>query len=54
MVSGWLIVMAALVLLTRVAERYGFVAAGLAVEGLGLGLMAQRYRLIQLEDKSRR
>jgi hypothetical protein len=54
MVSGWLIVMAALVLLTRVAERYGFVVAGVAVEVLGLVLLAQRYRALQLEETSRR
>jgi hypothetical protein len=54
MVSGWLIVMAALVLLTRLAERYGFVVAGFAVEVLGLVLLAQRYRSMQLEEKSRR
>ena len=54
MVSGWLIVMAALVLLTRLAERYGFIVAGLAVEVLGLVLLAQRYRAMQLEEKSRR
>lgn len=53
MVSGWLIVMAALVLLTRAAERYGFVVAGVAVEVLGLVLLAQRYRAMQLEEKSR-
>ncbi len=54
MVSGWLIVMTALVLLTRVGERYGFVAAGVAVEVLGLVLLARQYRSIQLEEKSRR
>jgi hypothetical protein len=53
MVSGWLIVMAALVLLTRIAERYGFVVAGLAVEILGLVLLAQRYRALQLEENRR-
>jgi hypothetical protein len=54
MVSGWLIAMAALVLLTRLLERYGFVVAGLAVEVLGVFLLAQRYRAIQLQEKSRR
>ncbi len=54
MLSGWLIVVAALVLLTRLPERYGFVVAGLAVEVLGLVLLAQRYRTMQLEEKSRR
>jgi hypothetical protein len=53
MVSGWLIVMAALVLLTRIAERYGFVLAGLAVEILALVLLAQRYRALQLEENRR-
>ena len=54
MVSGWLIAMAALVLLTRLLERSCFVAAGLSVEVLGLVLLAQRYRAMQLEEKSRR
>jgi uncharacterized membrane-anchored protein len=54
MVSGWLIVMAAMVLLTRLPERFGFVLAGLAVEVLGLLLLAQRYRAMQLEEKRRR
>ena len=46
--------MAALMLLTHLAERYGFVVAGLAVEILGLVLLAQSYRSMQLEEKSRR
>jgi uncharacterized membrane protein YccC len=54
MLSGWLIVMAALMLLTRLTERYGFVVAGLSVEILGLVLLAQSYRSMQLEEKSRR
>ena len=54
MISGWLIVMAAIVLLTRVAERYGFVAAGLAVQALGIVLLAQQYRAIELQEKVRR
>ena len=53
MFSGWLIVMSAIVLLTRVPERYGFVVAGLAVEMLGLVLLAQQYRAMQLEEKNR-
>jgi hypothetical protein len=54
MVSGWLIAMTALVLLTRTGELYGFILAGLAVEVLGLVLLAQGYRAMQLEEKSRR
>jgi hypothetical protein len=51
MVSGWAIVLAALVLLHGLGQRYGFVAAGLAVEVLGLVLLAQCYRAEQLPRK---
>ena len=49
LVSGWVIAMASLLLLTSLGQRFGFVGAGLAVEVLGLGLlargfMAQRHR----------
>lgn len=54
MLSGWLIVMAAVVLLPRIAERFGFVTAGLAVEVLGLVLLAQQYRSLQLAERPRR
>jgi hypothetical protein len=35
-------------------ERFGFVLAGMAVQALGIVLVAQRYRAMQLEEKSRR
>jgi len=54
MVSGWLIAMTALMLLTRLPERFGFVLAGMAVQALGIVLLARRYRSMQLEEKSRR
>jgi hypothetical protein len=44
MISGWLIVLAALVLLRTLGQRYGFTLAGIAVEALGLVLLAQGYR----------
>jgi ABC-type transport system involved in cytochrome bd biosynthesis fused ATPase/permease subunit len=51
MISGWLIVLAALVLLHGLGQRYGFVVAGVAVEVLGLVLLAQRYRAEQMPRK---
>ncbi len=39
--SGWIIVLAALVLLPGLGLRAAFIAAGLAVEILGLGLIAR-------------
>jgi len=48
MVSGWLIVMAALTMLHLVSQRYGFVVAGLIVEFLGVGMLANRYKTAQL------
>ncbi len=50
MVSGWFLAVAAVVLLGTTGLRLGFVAAALAVEGLGLGLIAQGYRATQLPD----
>jgi hypothetical protein len=47
MVSGWLIVMAALLLLAGTAQRLGFVLAGLLIELLGIALLAWHYRGIQ-------
>ena len=53
MVSGWLIVVASLVLLKQMGERWGFLAAGLGVEVLGLVLLAQRYRAGQMPEEAR-
>ncbi|MGC9198726.1 MAG: hypothetical protein ACP5E5_07275 [Acidobacteriaceae bacterium] len=47
MLSGWLLAAAALFLLDSVGERLLFVAAGLMVEALGLGLITYRYRSLQ-------
>lgn len=42
--SGWILVVLALVLLPSPGERAGFVAAALAVEGLGIGLGLRAHR----------
>ncbi len=47
MVSGWLLALAALLLLAGLGQRFTFVLAGLLVELLGLALIAQRYRSLQ-------
>ncbi len=41
LISGWLIALAALVMLPEFGARVGFVLAGLAVEIFGLGLIAR-------------
>ncbi len=41
LISGWWIALAALCLLTGLGQRFGFVLAGLAVEALGLVLIAR-------------
>jgi len=46
MVSGWLIVVASLVLLKQMGERWGFLAAGLV-------RLAQRYRAGQMPEEAR-
>jgi hypothetical protein len=45
--SGWLLVVAALLLLAGTGERAVFVVAGLLVEVLGLALLARYYRAVQ-------
>ena len=47
MVSGWLIAIAALLLLVGPGQRVAFVMAGLLVEFIGLVLVAQSYRALQ-------
>ena len=47
MVSGWLLTLAALLLLAGLTQRFAFVLAGLLVELLGLALIAHRYRSLQ-------
>jgi hypothetical protein len=43
-ISGWLIVMAALILLRATEQRLAFVFAALGVEVLGLALLTQGYK----------
>jgi ABC-type transport system involved in cytochrome bd biosynthesis fused ATPase/permease subunit len=44
LISGWLLVLAALLLLAGTGQRLAFAVSGLLVELLGLVLVAQRYR----------
>lgn len=44
LVSGWILIVLALVLLPSAGERATFVVAGLAVEGLGMGLAMRTHR----------
>jgi hypothetical protein len=50
LVAGWLLALAAIVLLASAPSRAVFVLAGLAVEGLGLAFVI-RSHLILREDK---
>ncbi len=47
MISGMAIVLAALVLLSGVGQRFAFALAGFAVELLGLGVLAYAYKSLQ-------
>lgn len=49
--SGWIIVVAALLMLATFAQRAAFVAAGMGVEVLGLFLLTQAYTSIQRRTK---
>ncbi len=51
LISGWGIVVAALVLLARLGQRYAFVTAGLGVEVLGLVLLARSYRALEVGER---
>ena len=44
--SGWIVVLAAVALLADGA-RAGFVLAGIAIEGLGLGLATHAHRFLE-------
>lgn len=46
LVSGFVVAVAALILLPALGLRFAFVAAGLAVECLGLWLLTQAHRAI--------
>jgi hypothetical protein len=50
LLSGWLLVLAAVVLLATMPARTTFVAAGIAVEVLGM-ILAIRSHLIPRENK---
>jgi hypothetical protein len=47
LLSGWLIVLTALVVLAGLGQRVAFVAAGLCVEVLGLVLLIRGYKALQ-------
>jgi hypothetical protein len=53
MVSGWLLLMAALLLLQAGAPQLLFVSAGILVEALGIGVLAHRYRTEQVAPQLR-
>ena len=47
LVLGWLLLLAALLLLRGQGQRLAFVVASLMVEALGLGVLAYGYRSVQ-------
>ena len=49
--SGWLIVVAALLMLAAFVQRAAFIAAGMGVEVLGLFLLTHAYTSIQRRTK---
>ena len=51
LVSGFFLALAALVLLPTPTMRFAFVAAGLGVEVLGVGLLTRAYTLLQKEHR---
>jgi hypothetical protein len=51
LLSGFFLVLTALVLLTSLAQRFAFVGAGFGVEILGLSLLTQSYRSIHKEHR---
>ncbi len=51
LLSGWLIVIAALVMLTTFVQRAAFVTAGMGLEILGLGLLTHNYTAEQRRAK---
>jgi hypothetical protein len=51
LLSGWLLVVAALVLLRSPGPRAVFVLAGVAVEVLGLALAARAHLVVAEEDQ---
>jgi hypothetical protein len=51
LLAGWGIVLSALALLGSAAAQTGFVLAGVAVEGLGLGMVARAHSIL-VEDEA--
>jgi len=51
LLSGWVIVLAALVMLPAFAQRAAFIAAGLGTEILGLALLTRAYTAQQRRQK---
>ncbi|MBW4038963.1 MAG: hypothetical protein HIU91_08835 [Acidobacteria bacterium] len=51
LLSGWVLGLAALVMLAAVDQRLGFVAAGLALEVLGLAVIAYRRRTVDWGER---
>jgi hypothetical protein len=51
LLSGFFIVLAALAMLTSLAQRSTFVGAGFGVEALGLSLLTHAYRSIRKEHR---
>ena len=46
LISGWALVLAALVLLGGTAQRLAFILAGIAVELLGMHLLGSTYKAL--------
>ena len=51
LISGWALVLAALMLLSGTAQRLGFVLAAIAVELLGLHIFGSGYKALQSVQK---
>lgn len=51
LLSGFFLVLAALVLLTSLQQRSAFAAAGFGVEVLGLSLLTQAYKSMRKEHR---
>lgn len=51
LVSGFFLVLAALVLFAAMGMRFVFVAAGMGVEVLGVGLLTRAYTLMAKERR---
>jgi hypothetical protein len=47
LLSGWFLVLAALVMLPAFTQRAAFIAAGMAIEILGLVLLTRAYTVMQ-------